>query len=67
MGNCAGIDWASEKHDLLIEDAAGEELLAVTFSHSEAGIAGLCAALVRYEVELVAIERPDGLLVDRVP
>jgi hypothetical protein len=39
----------------------------VTFSHSEAGIAGLCATLVRYEVELVAIERPDGLLVDRVP
>ena len=22
MGNCAGIDWASEKHDVLIEDAA---------------------------------------------
>ena len=20
MGNCAGIDWASEKHDVLIED-----------------------------------------------
>ncbi len=24
MGNCAGIDWASEKHDVLIEDPAGE-------------------------------------------
>jgi len=20
MGNCAGVDWASEKHDVLIED-----------------------------------------------
>jgi transposase len=66
MGNCAGVDWASEKHDLLIEDPAGEELLAATFAHSEAGIAGLCAALVRHEVGLVAIERPDGLLVDRI-
>ena len=37
MGNCAGIDWASEKHDLLIEDPAGEELLAATFSHDEDG------------------------------
>jgi hypothetical protein len=27
MGNCAGIDWASEQHDVLIEDRAGEELL----------------------------------------
>jgi transposase len=66
MGNCAGVDWASEKHDLLIENPAGEELLAATFSHTEAGIAGLCRALVRHEVGLVAIERPDGLLVDRI-
>jgi hypothetical protein len=26
MGNCAGVDWASEKHDVLIEDPAGHEL-----------------------------------------
>src|SRR3984885_1334278 len=66
MGNCAGIDWASEKHDVLIEDPAGEELLAATFAHSEDGISGLCAALACFEVEVVAIERPDGLLVDRL-
>ena len=40
MGNCAGIDWASEKHDVLIEDPAGEELLAATFSHDEDGVSG---------------------------
>ena len=28
MGNCAGVDWASEKHDVLIADASGKELLA---------------------------------------
>jgi transposase len=66
MGNCAGIDWASEKHDVLIEDPAGEELLAATFAHDEDGVSALCAAVVCFEVEVVAIERPDGLLVDRL-
>jgi len=66
MGNCAGIDWASEKHDVLIEDAAGEQLLAATFAHDEDGISALCAALACFDVEVVAIERPDGLLVDRL-
>ena len=66
MGNCAGIDWASEKHDVLIEDPAGEELLATTFAHDEDGVSALCAALGCFEVEVVAIERPDGLLVDRL-
>ena len=32
MGNCAGVDWASAKHDLLIEDPAGRELAAETFA-----------------------------------
>ena len=67
MGNCAGIDWASEKHDVLIADPAGEELLATTFAHDiEDGVCRLCAALVCFEVDVVAIERPDGLLVDRL-
>jgi transposase len=66
IGNFAGIDWASEKHDVLIEDPAGEELLAATFAHDEDGISALCAALACFDVEVVAIERPDGLLVDRL-
>src|ERR1035441_3452102 len=65
-GNCAGIDWASEKHDLLIEDPAGEELLAATFAHDEDGVSALCAALACFGVEVVAIERPDGVLVERL-
>ncbi|MGN6169279.1 MAG: IS110 family transposase [Solirubrobacteraceae bacterium] len=66
MGSCAGIDWASEKHDVLIADEAGEELLAGTFLHDERGIVALCAAMVHHEVEVVAIERPDGVLVERL-
>jgi Transposase len=66
MCNCAGIDWASEKHDVLIADEAGEELQAATFAHDERGISALCSALVSFEVEVVAIERPDGVLVERL-
>ena len=62
----AGVDWASEKHDVLIADETGEKILAATFVHDEAGLRSLCRTLVRREVGLVAIERPDGLLVERL-
>jgi transposase len=62
----AGVDWASEKHDVLIADETGEELLAATFAHDEAGLRLLCRALVRHKVALVATERPDGVLVERL-
>ena len=55
MGNCAGVDWASEKHDVQVADEAGEELLAATFVHDEAGLGALCRALVRLKVERVAL------------
>ena len=66
MGNCAGVDWASEKHDVHVADEAGEELLTATFAHDEAGLGALCRALVRLKVERVAIERPDGVLIERL-
>jgi len=62
----AGIDWATEKHDVLVSDEDGSEVLAGTFAHDEKGLSGLCRMLVRMEVVLVAIERPDGLLVERL-
>jgi transposase len=51
---------------VLIADESGEELLAATFAHDEAGVRALCRALVRHNVGLVAIERPDGVLVERL-
>ena len=66
MGEVCRVDWAADKHDVLVADEAGEELLAATFAHDEAGLSALCRELVRLEVELVAIERPDGLLVERL-
>ena len=66
MGNYAGVDWAADKHDVLVADEAGEQLLAATFVHDEQGLRSLCRALLRLRVQLVAIERPDGLLVERL-
>jgi len=60
------VDWASEKHDVLVQDVGGEEVLAATFTHDERGLTALCATLVRLGVVLVAIERPDGLLIERL-
>ena len=65
-GSYAGVDWASDKHDVLVSDAAGEKLLAARFAHDEKGLQSLCRQLVRLKVRLVAIERPDGLLVERL-
>ena len=62
----AGVDWASEKHDVLVQDASGDEVLAATFTHDERGLSALCATLLRLGVVLVAIERPDGLLIERL-
>ncbi len=66
MARCAGIDWATQKHDVMVEDQAGTEVLAGTFVHDEKGLTSLCRTLVRLEVDLVAVERPDGLLVERL-
>ena len=62
----AGVDWASEQHDVLVQDADGEQVLAATFNHDERGLTALCNTLVRLGVVLVAIERPDGLLIERL-
>ena len=66
MGNCAGVDWATEKHDVLVADEAGEGLRAATVAHDEAGLGGAVPGAGAVEVERVAIERPDGVLIERL-
>ena len=51
---------------MLIEDPDGEELLATTFAHDEDGVSASCVAPECLDVDLVAIERPAGVLVDRL-
>lgn len=63
---CAGVDWASEEHALCVVDAAGRRLAEGLFAHDEAGIRELIARMRALGVVRVAIERPDGLLVERL-
>jgi len=62
----AGIDWASEDHALCVVDGGGATLEGEMHAHDEAGIKGLIARMRALGVVRVAIERPDGLLVDRL-
>lgn len=67
MSAICGIDWASEWHDVRIaERQSGEMICQRRFTHDEAGVLALIELLVAQRVELVAIERPDGLLVGRL-
>jgi transposase len=65
-GCAAGIDWAKEEHAICIVEQTGRVLSEGRFAHDEKGIAQLCASLVEMGVERIAIERPEGLLVERV-
>jgi transposase len=62
----AGVDWASEEHAVCVVDERGRIVEGRRYRHSEPGIRALCARLLRLKVKLVAIERPDGLLIERL-
>jgi len=66
MPAISGIDWASEWHDVRVSDRAGTKLAERRFTHDEAGLRALIGLLIEHHVALVAIERPDGLLVGRL-
>jgi transposase len=62
----AGVDWASEEHAICVVDEQGRIVEGRRYRHDEPGIRALCARLVRLHVARVAIERPDGLLIERL-
>ena len=66
MERTAGIDLASEEHRLVIVDGDGRQLEQRRITHSEAGVQALVGRLLELEVTRVAIERPNGLVVDRL-
>ena len=65
-GRFAGVDWASEEHAVCVVDERGRIAEGRRYRHNEDGIRALCARLVRLGVALVALERPDGLLIERL-
>lgn len=62
---CAGVDWASEAHEVCVSKE-GEVIERFSATHDEAGIAALAERLAGLGVARVAIERPDGILVERL-
>ena len=62
----AGIDLASEEHRLVVVEADGRRRQERRFTHSEEGVAGLVRCLVELDIARVALERPNGLVVDRL-
>ncbi|MBB2506509.1 IS110 family transposase [Amycolatopsis echigonensis] len=62
-----GIDWASAEHSVCVLGRDGRKVAAFTIAHTAAGFARLAARLgkhARPQDMPVAIERPDGRLVD---
>ena len=66
MERCAGLDWAKDAHRMCVLEGDGEPLLQRGFTHDERNLDGMCELLVESEVKRVAIERPDGVLVERL-
>ena len=63
----AGIDWAKDEHALCVLEApTGRKVFEGRFAHQEGALNELCHSLVKMGVERVAIERPEGVLVERV-
>lgn len=66
MEQYGGIDLASDEHRLCLVDGEGRQLEQRRIRHDEPGIAALCLMLVDRGVSRVALERPDGLVVERL-
>ena len=60
----AGIDWARDDHAACVVDGRGRKVAAVMVEHTSAGLRDLVGFLRRHGVEEVAIERPDGPVID---
>lgn len=63
-GSTAGLDWAQDDHAVSVVDDRGRETERSAVEHSAAGLRALLDLLDRHEVSEVAIERPDGPVVD---
>jgi transposase len=63
-GPTGGIDWARDDHAVSVVDPGGRQTHRFTVAHTTAGLRELVRRLDRAKVSQVAIERPDGPVVD---
>jgi transposase len=60
----AGVDWARDDHAVSIVDSRGRQTRRAMVEHSAAGLRELLAVLAGAGAAEVAIERPDGPVID---
>ena len=60
----AGIDWARDDHAACIVDGRGRKVATTMVEHTASGLRDLVSFLGRHGVGEVAIERPDGPVID---
>lgn len=65
-GRTAGIDLASQEHRLVVVETNGRRLDERRYTHTEDGVSALVSRLRDLGVCRVAIEQPNGLVVDRL-
>ncbi|WP_211229573.1 IS110 family transposase, partial [Nakamurella lactea] len=63
-GVTGGLDWANDDHAVSVVDTRGKQVLRHTVEHTSAGLHELVQALTGAGCTEVAIERPDGPVVD---
>ena len=59
-----GVDWATDAHAVCVVDAEGKTVVEFDVSHTGDGLDELCRRVQRAGARRVAIERPDGPVVD---
>lgn len=60
----AGVDWAIDTHAVCVVDEHGHRVVEVDVAHTSDGLAELCRRVEEAGAQRVAIERPDGPVVD---
>jgi transposase len=63
-GVTGGIDWARDDHAVAVVDDRGRLVARGTVEHSNAGLRTLLGLLAEHGATEVAIERPDGPVID---
>jgi transposase len=59
-----GVDWAIDAHAVCVVDARGDVIVEFDVAHTAEGLAELCRRVEQAGARRVAIERPDGPVVD---
>jgi transposase len=63
-GLTAGLDWAKDDHVVCVVGGGGQVIERFTIDHTDAGLRALVRRLTKLGCHEVAIERPDGPVVD---